>query len=144
MTTFKILRSKEDHDEALVRMAQLMASEPEIGTEKGDELEILALLVEDYERKNHPIDKPSPIEAIKYLMDKKGLSQSDMTRYLGSKSKVSEVLNGKRALSISMIRKLHHELGIPADILIQDMNSIDWELANSNIEPKVRLRILAN
>lgn len=136
MTTFKILRSKQDYEQALIRIEQLMLSDPDYMTQEGDELEILALLIEDYERKHHSISKPSPIEAIKHVMEKKGLTQSDMTRYLGAKSKVSEILNGKRVLSISMIRKLHKQLGIPAEVLIQDMSDIDWESENQYPQAK--------
>ncbi len=83
-----------------------------------DRLELLALLVRDYEDKHYPIDMPDPVEAITFRMEQMGLTRKDLERYIGSRSKVSEVLSGKRRLSLSMIRALHEGLGIPAEVLL--------------------------
>ena len=89
------------------------------GTPAGDQLEVLVTLVEAYEEKHHPVAPPDPVEAILYWMQSRGLARSDLEPYLGSRAKVSEILNRKRPLSIEMIRRLHKGLGIPAEILIQ-------------------------
>jgi HTH-type transcriptional regulator/antitoxin HigA len=85
-----------------------------------DELELWSLLVENYEEEHFPIDPPDPIEAIRFRMDQEGLTRADLIPYLQSKSKVSEVLSGKRPLSLSMIRALHSGLKIPAEVLVQE------------------------
>jgi len=112
------VRTEEDYSAALERIEELWGAEP--GTAEGDELDILLLLVEDYEDKHHPVPPPSPIEAIKFVMDQKGLKQADLVPFMGSHSKVSEVLSGKRSLTLSMIRALHEELSIPAEVLITE------------------------
>jgi HTH-type transcriptional regulator/antitoxin HigA len=89
------------------------------GTREGDRLEVLATLVEAYEEKHHRISSPNPIEAIRYYMESRGLTRSDMEQYIGSRARVSEVLNRKRVLTMDMIRNLHKGLGIPAEVLIQ-------------------------
>ena len=89
------------------------------GTREGDRLEVLATLVEAYEQKHHPIAPPNPIDAIRYYMESRGLTRSDMEQFIGSRARVSEVLNRKRALTMEMIRNLHKGLGIPAEVLIQ-------------------------
>jgi HTH-type transcriptional regulator/antitoxin HigA len=101
----------------LARIEVLMDAEPESPEE--EELELLALLVETYEEEHYPIDLPDPVEAIKFRMDQEGLEPKDLISYIGSQSKVSEVLNYKRSLSLSMIRNLQEGLGIPAEVLIQ-------------------------
>lgn len=112
----KPIRSEQDYDKALKRIEEIWGAL--LGTPDGDELDILATLVEEYEDEHYPIKSPDPIVAIKYIMGKNGLNRSDIEKYLGSKSKVSEVLNGKRPLSLNMIKALHKGLGIPYDILI--------------------------
>ncbi|MFK5894121.1 MAG: ImmA/IrrE family metallo-endopeptidase [Pseudomonadota bacterium] len=119
MATLKVIKSDLEHEQAVARLMTLMDINPATDSDDENELEVLSVLIEQYEHKHFPIDKPEPIEAIKFRMDQQGLIQKDMLKYFGSASKASEVLNGKRPLSISMIRKLHHELGIPAEILIQ-------------------------
>ena len=116
----KIIRNENDYNKALIEIEKLIDLDPELGTEAGDNLEVLSLLIEKYEEEHYPIDKPSPIEAIKFRMEQEGLSNLDLVKYIGSKSKVSEVLNGKRKLSLSMIRNLHKGLGISAEVLIAD------------------------
>lgn len=116
----KIIKNENDYEKALTRIEELMEIDPNSGTDLYDELELLSYLVEKYEDEHYPISIPNPIEAIKFRMEQLNLKYSDMSEYLGSKSKVSEVLNGKRKLSLNMIRKLHYDLGIPANILISD------------------------
>lgn len=113
----KPIKTKKDYESALKEIERLFDAAP--GTREGDRLEVLATLVEAYEEKYHPIAPPNPIEAIRYYMESRGLTRSDMEQYLGSRARVSEVLNRKRALTMEMIRKLHKGLGIPAEVLIQ-------------------------
>jgi len=112
------VKTDQDYDSALVRIEDLWGAEP--GTCEGDELEILLTLVTAYESENHPVPPPSPIEAIRFVMEQKGLKQTDLIPLIGSRPRVSEILNGKRSLTLKMIRSLHSKLGIPAEILIQD------------------------
>ncbi len=114
----KVIKTTAEHERALARIEELFTAKP--GTPKGDELELLILLVETYEAKEFPIDLPDPIEAIRFRMQQANLKQKDLIPIFGSKSKVSEVLNGKRELSLSMIRKLASELGIPTEVLLQE------------------------
>ncbi|GAB4169434.1 MAG: hypothetical protein Tsb0017_17980 [Geothermobacteraceae bacterium] len=114
----KVIKTEEEYAVALERINELMDAEP--GTDEFDELELLAMLVDTYENETHPIDLPDPIEAIRFRMDQAGLKQKDLAPYIGSTSKVSEVLSGKRSLSLAMMRNLHRELGIPAEVLLQE------------------------
>jgi HTH-type transcriptional regulator/antitoxin HigA len=114
----KILQSKADHSAALDRVASLM--DAPVGSPEEAELELWALLIENYESKHAPIPPPDPIEAIRFRMDQLGLNASDLSAYIPSKSKISEVLNRKRPLSLNMIRALHTGLKIPAEILVQE------------------------
>ncbi len=116
--TPKILKTEDDYRAALERVGEIMDATP--GTPDGDELELLATLARLYEGKNSPIDPPDPIEAIKFRMEQAGLTRKDLIPYIGSLSKVSEVLNRKRTLSLKMIRSLHSGLGIPAEVLLQN------------------------
>ncbi|MCK9374289.1 MAG: DNA-binding protein [Sulfuricurvum sp.] len=112
------IRTEADYEKALERIDVLMEQEPEIGSSEGDELEILALLVEKYEEQHWHIAPPDPIEAIKYRMEEMGLKQKDLVPIIGSKSKVSEVLNRKIGLSLSMISNLSAQLHIPLEVLV--------------------------
>ncbi|MBZ0265940.1 ImmA/IrrE family metallo-endopeptidase [bacterium] len=112
----KIIRNEIEYQNALDIVNTLMSSVP--GTEEFEQLELWVHLVEEYENINYPIQLPDPIEAIKFRMDQMNLNQSDLVQYFGSRSKVSEVLSGKRGLSLSMIRSIHKGLGISADTLI--------------------------
>lgn len=94
-----------------------MTTEP--NTPEGEKLDILVTLIEDYERKHFPLDLPNPVEAIKFEMEQKGLTVKDLEPMIGKSNRVYEVLNGKRALTLKMIWKLHQELGIPAESLIK-------------------------
>ena len=114
----KVLKTEADYEAALAHVETLMNAEP--GSPEEEELEVFALLIETYEKAHHPIELPDPIEAIKFRMEQQGLIQKDLAPYLGSQSRVSEVLNRKRPLSLSMIRALHEGLGIPAEVLLQE------------------------
>lgn len=112
----KILKTEEDYQAALARVESLMDAKP--GSAKEEDLELWSLLVERYEQTHFPIDLPDPVEAIKFRMDQEGLRQKDLAKVLPGKNRVSEVLNHKRPLSLSMIRSLHKHLHIPAEVLI--------------------------
>lgn len=113
----KPIRSKADYDEALAEVERLWGAR--LGTPEGDRLDILATLIEAYDDKHYPMDPPDPIAAIKFCMEQQGLTRKDLEPMIGSRTRVAEVLNGRRNLSITMIRKLHAKLGIPAEVLIQ-------------------------
>lgn len=100
----KIIKSQQEHEQALERIMMLMDRNPVEDSDESDEIELLALLVENYERQYFPIDPPDPIEAIKFRMEQQGLKQKDLAPYFGGSAKVTEVLNGTRKLSINMIR----------------------------------------
>lgn len=116
-TTIKPIRTDTDYEATLQRINLLMEAEAE--TPEADELEVLATLVELYEEKHFPIGWPDPIEAIRFRMEQAGLSARDLIPLLGSRAKVSEVLSGKRSLTLQMIRALHEHLGIPAEVLLR-------------------------
>ncbi|MBS3756939.1 MAG: transcriptional regulator [Desulfobacterales bacterium] len=118
MAVNRLIKTETDYTEALGRIASLM--EAEAGTAEADELELLATLVEMYEETRYPINLPDPVDAILFRMEQAGLKQKDLIPYIGSRSKVSEVLNRKRPLSLSMVRRLHNSLGIPAEVLLQE------------------------
>lgn len=124
----KIIKKESDYEEALDRISALMDAEP--GTPEGEELELLATLVDLYEKEVHPIDLPDPIAAIKFRMEQRNLTQKDLVPWIGSRSKVSEVLARRRPLSISMIRKLHEGLGIPAEVLIREPGAGPLQIAD--------------
>ena len=110
------IRTENDYDVVLTRIDQLMNAE--LGTPEGDELDILVTLIEAYEAKHFPMPICDPVEAIKFRMEQMGLEPKDLTSIIGSRSKVSEVLNHKRQLSIAMIRNLHAQLHVPYESLI--------------------------
>jgi HTH-type transcriptional regulator / antitoxin HigA len=114
----KIIKTTAEYEAALARVDALMSATP--GTPEGEELELWVHLVEAYEDTRFPIAPPEPIEAIRFRMEQQGFKPADLIPYLGSKSRVSEVLSGRRSLSLSMIRKLHDGLGIPSDVLLRD------------------------
>jgi HTH-type transcriptional regulator/antitoxin HigA len=114
----KILRTESEYEAALQRVDRLM--DATAGTARADELELWTWLVERYEEEHYPVDPPDPIEAIRFRMDQQGLRQVDLIPFIGSKSKVSEVLNRKCPLSLGMIRGLSEGLGIPAEVLIRE------------------------
>ena len=112
------VRTKADYKAALKEISALMESDPDLGTPRGDRLDILATLVQAYEAKHVPIGAPDPVEAIKFRMDQSGLSVKDLEPIIGKSNRVYEILNRKRPLTLAMIRRLHQRLGIPADVLI--------------------------
>lgn len=121
--TYKKISTDEQYHEYLEEFEKLMDIDPKEGTEESDKFDLLALLINDYEEKHYKIEMPDPIEAIKFRMEQMGLRNKDLIDIIGSKSKVSEVLNNKVSLSLNMIKKLHAILGIPAEILIQSTDS---------------------
>ncbi len=114
--TIRPIRSDVDHESALIRIQALMSAKP--GTDDGDELDVLATLVDAYEAKRFPIETADPIEAIRFRMEQMGLERKDLEPFIGSRARVSEVLNKRRGLSLKMIRTLHKELHIPLEALI--------------------------
>jgi HTH-type transcriptional regulator/antitoxin HigA len=112
MCKLKPIKTEEDYDLALKRMEEIFHAEE--GTEEGDEAEVLMLIIEEY----HSIGNPDPIEAIKFIMEQKNLKQKDLADILGYRSRVSEVLSGKRKLNLEMIRKLHEKLNISYETLM--------------------------
>lgn len=118
MKTAKVIRTQADYEAALSAIESLVDLDPIVGSEDADRLELLTLLVQDYEAKMFPIQAADPLEAIRFRMEQQGLTPRDLVPYLGSRAKVSEVLSGKRELTLSMIRALHTGLGIPADALL--------------------------
>jgi len=116
-TELKPIRSTADYEAALAEIERLWGAKG--GTPKGDRLDILATLIDAYEAARFPIDRPDPIDAIKFRMEQLGLTRRDLEPLIGSRARVAEVLNRKRSLSIEMIRRLNDQLGIPAEILIQ-------------------------
>jgi len=111
------IKTKADHRAALKAIEQLMDAKP--GTPAGDRLDVLVTLVERYETQHESIEPPDPIHALLYYMESRGLARRDLEPYLGSRARVAEILNRRRALTIEMIRKLHKGLGISADVLIR-------------------------
>jgi HTH-type transcriptional regulator/antitoxin HigA len=113
----KPIRSEADYEAALKEIERLLNSQP--GTPEADRMDVLVTLVEAYEDKHYPIPEPDdPVGVLEYYMESRGLSRSDLLPYLGSKERVSEILNRKRGLSLDMIRRLHAGLEIPADLLV--------------------------
>jgi HTH-type transcriptional regulator/antitoxin HigA len=127
----KIIKTEAEYEAMLKRVGDLMDATP--GSPDEDELRLLGLLVEHYEQEHYPIGPPTPLEAIEFFMDQNSLSKADMVQFLGSPSKVSEVLNGKRPLSKTMICKLVEGLGIPAEILleVQPLSEVSYLPQNS-------------
>ena len=115
--TLKPIKSENDYHQALERLEVIFDAQP--GTKEGDELEILGILIENYENENFPNDLPDPIEAIKFRMEQLNYSQNDLAEIIGLKSRASEILNKKRKLSLQMIRNLNEKLKIPTEVLIQ-------------------------
>jgi len=112
------IRNEQDYQKALTRLEDIFDSKK--GTEEGDELEILSILIDRYENENFPIGLPDPIEAIKFRMEQMGMKQKDLVELIGFKSRVSEIMNKKRKLTLDMIRKINVTLNIPTEVLIQD------------------------
>lgn len=116
-TEVKPIRTDADYEAALAEVEQLWGAKN--GTPKGDRLDVLATLIDAFEAEHYPMDPPDPIEAIKFRMEQQGLSRKDLEPLLGTRTRVAEILNCKRSLSIGMIRRLHERLGISAEVLIR-------------------------
>jgi len=116
--SWKVLKNEDEYDIALERTIEIFHAEK--GTPEFDELEVLLLLVKDYEDRHYPIPTPDPIEVIKLKLEEKGLKQKDLEHIIGSKGYVSQILSGKKELTLKMVKGLHHFLGISADILLAD------------------------
>jgi HTH-type transcriptional regulator / antitoxin HigA len=117
MDALRPIRTEADYQAALAEIERLWGAR--LGTPEGDRLDVLATLIDAYEAEHDPVDPPDPIEAIRFRMEQQGLTRKDLERVLGTRTRVSEILNRKRSLSIGMIRRLHAELGISADVLIR-------------------------
>jgi HTH-type transcriptional regulator/antitoxin HigA len=113
------IKTEEDYKAALREVSAFFDNEPEPGSEEGDRFEVLITLVEAYEAKHYPIELPDPVEAIKFRMEQAGLTPKDLVPFIGRLNRVYEILNRKRPLTLKMIWKLHQQLGIPAECLIQ-------------------------
>lgn len=118
---YKILKTEKEYEQALSRLDEIF--EAKANTPKGDEFELLSLLIDNYEELHHTIGLPHPVEAIKFRMDQMGLKQKDLVSCFGDISRVSDVLNLKRKLNLNYIRKLHHELHIPLDALVAEYDT---------------------
>ncbi len=114
----KFIKNEQHYDDALARLKEIFHAQ--IDTPEGDEAEVLPILIEKYEDENYPIGMPDPIEAIKFRMEQMNMSQKDLAEIMGFPSRVSEVLNKKRKLTLGMIRKLSDKLNIPTEVLVQE------------------------
>ena len=113
----KPIRSRRDYEAALDEVGRLWGARA--GTRDGDRLDVLATLIDAYEAEHYPMDPPDPIEAIKFRMEQQGLTRRDLEEIIGTRTRIAEILNRKRGLSIAMIRRLHERLGISAEVLIR-------------------------
>lgn len=121
------IRTKRDYESALKEVERLWGAKA--GTSEGDRLDVLATLVDAYEAEHYPMDPPDPVEAIKFRMEQQGLTRWDLEEIIGTRTRIAEVLNRKRGLSIAMIRRLHERLGISADVLIRPSRKTRLEAA---------------
>lgn len=115
----KPVKTEDQYNKALARVYGLMQKEVVENSSESDELEVLSILIKEYENEHYPIPSPNPLDAIKFRLDQMGLSEKELGEILGYRSRKSEILSGKRKLSLAMIRKLHETLHIPAEVLIQ-------------------------
>lgn len=121
-TEMKPIRTEADYEGALEEVAALWGAAS--NTPTGDRLDVLATLIDVYEAKHHAMDPPDPVEAIKFRMEQQGMTRKDLEDIIGTRTRIAEVLNRKRSLSIGMIRRLHDQLGISAEILIQPSRKV--------------------
>ena len=122
MADIKPIRTEDDYDAALLEVERLWGAK--LGTPESDRLDVLATLIDSYEQTHHPMDPPDPIEAIKFRMSQKKLTRKQLEPMIGTRTRVAEVLNRRRSLSISMIRRLHATLGISAEVLIRPSRTV--------------------
>jgi HTH-type transcriptional regulator/antitoxin HigA len=132
----KPIRSEADYEANVARLETLIDAAP--GTPEGDELEILASLIERYEDERFPIEAPTPLAAIRFRMEQQDLSPRDLEPYIGSRARVSEVLSGARSLAVDMIRALNQGLGIPAEVLIGLIRSLRRRAPTNSPGPRRR------
>ncbi len=136
------IRTEQDHIAAVARIEKLMSAAPD--TPEGDELDVLATLVDAYEAKHHAMDAPDPVTAIQFRMEQQRLSRKDLEPLIGSRARVSEVLTGKRPLTLEMVRRVKGGLGISADLLIMSAPALNKTRSGSRIQPaKVAARARA-
>jgi HTH-type transcriptional regulator/antitoxin HigA len=119
MRNIRPLRNEADYDWALAEIEHYFDKEPKRGTDEADRFDVLAALIESYEAQHWPIGLPDPVDAIRWRMDREGLTQSDLAELLGSRSRASEILNRKRVLTLEQAYRLHREWQIPAEVLLQ-------------------------
>ena len=129
MVQVRPIKTNVDYEAALARADTLMDAKP--NTSEADELDVLATLIEAYEDKHFPMDLPDPVDAIKFHIEHQGLSRKDLEPLIGSRARVAEVLNRSRGLSLAMVRRLNAELGIPAEVLIQERTRAPRHARNS-------------
>jgi HTH-type transcriptional regulator/antitoxin HigA len=114
----KPIKTDVDYANSIQRIEELWGAKKD--SAEGDELDLLCTIVESYEMHHYPITPPDPIDAIQFRMEQMGMTKTDLANYLGAQSRVSEVFNGKRNLTLKMVKSLYHELKIPAEILLSD------------------------
>lgn len=132
--TIRPIKSKKQYKEYLSRSYSLMQLDLKSNSIESDELELLSILIEQYEKENYPVEPPHPIEAILFRMEQLNMKKSQLGKILGTRSRASEILSGKRKLSLAMIRKLNKKLNIPAEVLISE-----YEIRKQTITNKLRL-----
>ena len=115
----KPIKTEDQYNEALARVYELIQSDVREGSAASDELEVLSILIKDYENVHYPMPSPNPLEATRFRLDQMGISEKELGNILGYRSRKSEILSGKRKLSLTMIRRLNEVLHIPAEVLIQ-------------------------
>jgi HTH-type transcriptional regulator / antitoxin HigA len=115
----KPIKNKDQYEDALARVYELMQKNLKPESKDSDELEVLSILIKEYEMQQYPVPKPSPLGAIKFRIEQMGMSDAQLSNILGARSRKSEILSGRRKLSLAMIRKLNEVLHIPAEVLIQ-------------------------
>jgi len=130
MFKIKVIKTEKDYQEALESVEELINLDPNPDSTEGEQLNLLSTLIEDYEARIFPKTLPNSIEAIKFRMEQSNLKQADLVAYIGSRSRVSEILSGKRQLTIDMIRALSEGLGIPTKVLIKKSDTSDMEYKN--------------
>lgn len=137
-TMKKLIKTHQEHEVALARLEELMLGNPVRASNEANELELLALLIKSYEDNNVVIDPPTSLEAIRFRMEQGGLKQKDLIPFIGTKSRVSEVLAGKRPLTLAMARELHNGLGIPARVFLGagQASASEKNLATTRFRPR--------
>ena len=130
------IKTQKDYKNALLEIEKLFNAKP--NTPRGDRLDILTTLVEVYEEQHHKIDFPDPVDAIEYWMESRGLERKDLEPYIGSRARISEILNRKRGLSLIMIQRLRKGLQIPADVLIRPNKKLAHNIKNRRLGTRER------